>query len=178
MRRLFNGDTAPPTTKPRIKLKYLWLAIILAAIALLTGSFLVWYHISGFTFKREQTNLTVYVTPTDEKKTAIEEIYCIPESTGFKATDRGTLDISVITEYIGDDQQIIFMQGLATSTSHVDTEGNSIVPISFQEYDGYYVQMNDELLLSWVMDGYVFYIIGNIEKQEAIDLAQTVTVEE
>ena len=167
----------PP--KPHIKLKYLWLAIILAAITVLTGSFLVWYHISGFTFKREQTNSTVYAETAETPKTAIEEVYYIPDSEGVRLVKQTITSGTVLTSYDIDNHRVKLNQTLASFKHQVNTEGFSVEPIKINGYDGYFIQMGeDNAYVSWTMDGYVFSITSNLDKQKTIELAQAVMVEE
>ena len=167
----------PP--KPHIKLKYLWLAIILAAITVLTGSFLVWYHISGFTFKREQTNSTVYADSAGSSKTAIEEVYYIPDSEGVRLVKQTITSGVVLTSYDIDNHRVKLDQTLASFKHQVNTEGFSVEPIKINGYDGYFIQMGeDNAYVSWTMDGYVFSITSNLDKQKTIELAQAVMVEE
>lgn len=166
----------PP--KPHIKLKYLWLAIILAAITVLTGSFFVWYHISGFTFKREQTNSTVYYDPAAEQKTVIEEYYCIPESTGYTLKSEQIATLGTMKKYTCGDAQVIFDQNLLSAKQQVNTEGYYIESVKINGYDGYFIQMDEDSFVSWIMDGYVFSLTSDSDKTETIKLAESVIVEE
>ena len=179
-RRSQKNHTEFSYTPPKMhtKMKYLWLAIILAAITVLTGSFLVWYHISGFTFKREQTNSTVYADSAETPKTVIEEIYYIPESSGIELDRRTVISGAVLTTYNMGNSRIILSQTLVADKMQVNTEGYIIEPTQINGYDGYFIQMGeDNAYVSWAMDGYVFSITSNLDKQKAIELAQAVTKE-
>ncbi len=167
----------PP--KARIKPKYFLIAIIFACIVALTGSFLVWYHISGFTFKREQTNSTVYADSAGNSKIAIEEVYYIPDSEGVRLVKQTITSGVVLTSYDIDNHRVILNQILASFKHQVNTEGFSVEPIKINGYDGYFIQMGeDNAYVSWTMDGYVFSITSNLDKQKTIELAQAVMVEE
>lgn len=168
---------SPP--KARIKPKYLLIAIIFACIVALTGSFLVWYHISGFKFKREQTNSTVYADSAGNSKIAIEEVYYIPESYGVQLIDQEITSGVVLTDYKMGDNRIILDQSLMSDTHQVNTEGYSIEPITINGYDGYFIQMGeDNAYVSWAMDGYLFSITSDLDRQKTIELAQAVMAEE
>ena len=165
----------PP--KMHTKMKYVWLAIILAALTVLTGSFLVWYHISGFTFKREQTNSTVYMDDIENQKTEIKEIYRIPDSMGYVLVNQGITDLSVVSVYESDGKRFTLIQGLADQNFYIDTEGQHIESLKIKDNNGYCIELDGEIMLAWLYDGYVFNIVGNIDQRTAIDLAETVTAE-
>ena len=166
----------PP--KARIKPKYLLIAIIFACIVALTGSFLVWYHISGFTFKREQTNSTVYYDPSAEQKTVIEEYYCIPKSTGYTLEEETNASLASLKSYACGNKEVTLSQNLLSSKHQVNTEGFSIESIKINGYDGFFIQMGENAFVSWVMDGYVFSLTSDSDKTETIKLAESVIVEE
>ena len=72
MRRLFDGDTAAPTTKPRIKLKYVWIAIILACLLVLTGG-VVMFWADGFKGIVHSDHIRLYVSDIEGSPETIEK---------------------------------------------------------------------------------------------------------
>lgn len=157
-------------TIPVLRLNIILIAIF---IAILTASaFMIWYHINGFSFKVEPTNSSVYVDSMDNPKTTIEEIYYISDSTGVELERQTKTSRAILTNYRLGDYQIALNQTLVSSKHQINTEGYSIEPVQIGDNDGYYVEMDNDSYISWIMDGYLFSISGNFDKDVAVNLAE------
>ena len=155
---------------PVLRLNIIIIATIITILAV--SAFVIWYHISGFGFKVEPTNSTVYVESVNEPKTSIEDIYYIPESEGVEMTKQNITTGAVYTKYKLGENQIILNQSLIADKHQINTEGYVIEPVQIWENNGYFIQMNDNSFVSWTKDGYVFSITSDLNKEETINLAK------
>lgn len=155
-----------PVLRPNIILIAIFIAILTAS------AFMIWYHINGFSFKVEPTNSTVYVEFMDNPKTTIEEIYYIPDSVGVELVKQTIATGAVLSKYKLGDNQIILDQTLVIDKQQINTEGYLIEPVRIGENNGYFIQMDDSSFVSWSMNGYIFSITSDLDKEAVLNLAK------
>ena len=155
---------------PVLRLNIILIAIFVTILAV--SAFVIWYRISGFSFKVEPTNSTVYVESVEEPKTTIEEIYYIPESEGVEIINQNITTGAVYTKYKLGENQIILNQTLIGDKHQINTEGYVIESVQISENNGYFIQMGDNSFVSWTQDGYVLSITSNLNKEETINLSK------
>ena len=155
------------------RIKYILLAILFTLFALL--GFSLWRHFGGFSFNVFKEYSKVYITD-DNAKTQIEEIYGLPEEYELLSITEGkTL---VTSQYQVNEKTVILSQCLTWSIVKTNTENNDAEYIKVNGYDGYFINnyVDNEVNLSWKMDGYQFYLMGEIDKNAALILAESLIV--
>ena len=155
---------------PVLRLNIIIIVTIITILAV--SAFVVWYHISGFGFKVEPTNSTVYVESVQTPKTKIEEIYYIPDSEGVEMIRQNITSGAVLTKYKLGENQIILNQTLIIDIHQINTEGYLIESVQIGDNNGYFIQMDDNSFVSWTMGGYLFSITGNLDKDSTLHLAK------
>ena len=175
MRRLFDGDTAAPTTKPRIKLKYVWIAIILSCVLALAG-FTCYYIINGFSFKVYKDHSVVEYLDIESGKTSIEEEFYLPETNEIIVENEYLASTWRIIQYNYNNHNLVFHQNTVDSSLNINTE-NRIVKLTYVgDCKAFYIEQGEELILCWFQDGYIFTITGSLDKETAIELAKTARI--
>ena len=155
------------------KIKYILLAIILSLVAL-TG-FSLWRHFGSFSFNVFNDHSRVYYGD-ETVKTSIEEIYGLPEE--YELLGIYTYEFNVLSQYLFDGEIITLSQHLINHLENINTEQNSAVHLTIKGNDGYYINnvADNNYYIEWVMDGYRFYLHGNIDKNTAVILAESLEI--
>lgn len=112
-------------------------------------------------------------------KTSIEEYYELPEEDGWKINEKYVSDILVLINYDNEEKNVIFSQRVISHyNGNVDTENAAVEPISlFKDNDGIFIKhQSGSCSLYWIYDGYLFDIGGDIDKNEAINLAYSTKI--
>lgn len=157
-------------------IRYSLLAVILA-VFLLTG-FSCWYTIGRFTFNVRSNHSVTYLSKTEKDKTKIESIYGLQPNTGFVLADRQGDDEDIFSEYQSGDKKILLCQMVNDDVHHMNTEYGSAEKIIINDREGIFIpQNNNESFTAWMMDGYLFIIYGNVNKNEAAFLAKSTIFE-
>ncbi len=149
---------------------------VAAAIVLtLTACAVIGTTMGRFTFDRRQDFSLVFTDklPSDKARINIEELYGLPEEDGWKITNYYITPVMGTLEYECGDKRVRFSQRVIHEMEAVDTRNADIEVISiYEENDGFAVKFEDgrcELL--WTYDGYLFDILGRMDKNEAINTA-------
>lgn len=158
------------------RVRYALLAVFLA-IFLLTG-FSIWYTIGRFTFNAHTDHSVTYLKEMKEDKTKIESIYGLQSDTGFTLIDRQSDDEDVFSTYQSGDTKITLCQMVNDDVHNLNTEYSSAEKIMINDCEGIFISENNgECLAAWIMDGYLFMLCGNIDKNKLIFLAQSTNPE-
>ncbi len=131
----------------------------------------------GFVNKVDYSKVLIEAHPSD--KTSLEEYYGLPEEDGWELIDYDILYGSTLLNYKCEDKRISFCQSLidAGSMGHINTEKADIEMLSlYSENDGFVLEFEDGALIYWIYDGYLLEISGNINKNEAINLAKSTKI--
>lgn len=154
------------------KIKYILIAVIMA-LFVLTG-FSLWRYFGGFYFNFLEDHSTVFFKG-ENFKTTIEEVYGLPEE--YELLEISSEKYSVVTQYLIDGEVIILNQKLSSLVEDVNTENCEVEYLTINGNDGYYINMfEDEVYLVWVNDGYLFTLLGKIDKDAAIFLAESLKI--
>ena len=157
-------------------IRYALLAVLLA-VFLLTG-FSIWYTIERFTFNVHTDHSVTYLRERKEDKTKIKSIYGLQSDKGFTLIDRQSDDEDVFSTYQSGDTKITLCQMVNDDRYNFNTEYGSAEKIMINDCEGIYIsENNDECLAAWIMDGYLFTLSGNIDKNKLIFLAQSTKLE-
>lgn len=156
--------------------RYALLAILLA-VSMLMG-FCIQYAIGRFIFNAHREHSVVYISGTSEDKIIIENIYGLPSDTGFSLTERQSDDKDVISIYQSGDKKITLCQSVNDDISNFNTQYSDPEKIMINDCEGVFISENNgSCLAAWIMDGYLFMLSGNINKNMLINLAEATIVE-
>lgn len=132
----------------------------------------------GFEDRVDYSKMLIETHPSD--KTVIEKYYGLPEEDGWELTESDIISSSSTLIYKCDGKEITFDQMLINNETilHISTDRAEVEPLSlYEENDGFVLDFgNDDTLLYWIYDGYLFEISGNINKIDAINLAYSTKI--
>lgn len=174
IKRCGRGQAQPVHYMPVMRIKFVVLAIVLA-VAMLMG-FSLFHNVDGFSFQKYPEYSKVYIHGADRLRPSVEVAYLIPEEYGYTVSHKVISDEHISMKYTNSEKEFTFAQSVNAGTIQVNTEGYFVEEIQINGNDGFYIQMDDEAYLMWVEDGYVFEIVGEIDKDEAIKLAETTKI--
>ena len=127
----------------------------------------------GFEDKIEYSKLLIENHPSD--KTSFEEYYGLPEEDDWELTNSYIGKSFTLLNYERGDIKIRFVQEIINNGTmgNISTDRAEIEPLSlYEENDGFVLDFgNDDTLLCWIYDGYLFILSGNMHKTELINLA-------
>lgn len=179
MKRILDMPFSCPKTEKKYKLSRRTLCIIIAAIflALLdaTGSA---SYIKTFVMREHKDNTQLFAFDVQGAPEFIEQLYCLydlPE--GYKEIERFTNDYSLNIIYQNSNgTDLVFYQDVKCYYNrHYNTEGYVLEEINIGEHSGLYIDWSDENTnygsIIWANGEYVFEIIGNLTKNELLNLA-------
>lgn len=155
------------------RIRYILLAILFVLFALL--GFGLWRTFGGYSFNVFKDHSRVYLN-NDKTIIEIEEIYGLPEE--YELLSILPYNTLIISQYLVDEKNVTLSQYLAWSAVETNTENNTAEYVTVNGYDGYFINncVDDEVNLSWIMDGYQFYLTGKIDKNTALVLAQLIKI--
>ena len=127
----------------------------------------------GFEDKTDYSKVLIETHPSD--KTTFEEYYGLPEEDGWELTNSYIGKSFTLLNYERGDIKIRFVQEIINNGTmgNISTDRAEIEPLSlYEENDGFVLDFgNDDTLLCWIYDGYLFILSGNMHKTELINLA-------
>lgn len=162
------------------KTRYALLAVIIAVSLFLGATACAASNVIGRYFfdpKPDHSRFHISNIQTDKKK--IEEYYGLSEENGWKIIDYFANDELTLIGYECDGVEITFSQDIIKEDmGTINTENVVVESISiYEENDGFYINYDDGLImLQWIYDGYLFGILGNIDKYDAINLAHSTKI--
>lgn len=170
IKRYNAGRVQPVRYMPVRRIKFVVLAVILAVAVLMGAS--LWNGVDGFGFQKYPEYSRLYIEAEDTLKSSIEVAYLIPEEYGYTASNKRISDEYISMKYTDGEKEFIFEQSVLKGTPYVNTEGYFAEQITINGNNGFFIQMGSEVYLSWAEDGYTFTIVGNIDKDEVVKLAE------
>lgn len=153
------------------QMRFVLIAVILSLIAL-TG-FCTYRVVNGFGLHIYYTHSAVNFDNIENPAVDFSRIYGIE---GLEPLNTEKLHSTIKSEYSVDDKTFYFSQFLTEVNYCVDTENKTVEPININENNGFYIEDGVDLILLWENDGYIFTIIGNIDKNTAINLAESTKI--
>lgn len=154
--------------------------IVAGAIVLtLTAGAVVGLSIGRFSFDDKREYSELFMSGLSSDKSCIEEYYGLPEEDGwitdyFYSDEYGT---SIV--YTRQNEIVSFSQNLIRGNmGNINTENAIIEPISiYEENDGFFIEyQSGENGLYWTYDGYLFNLIGNIDRNKMMNLAYSTKI--
>lgn len=132
----------------------------------------------GFEDKVDYSKMLIETHPSD--KTVIEEYYGLPEDDGWKLTDYDISESWSTLVYQRGGTKVSFDQMIIHegNMGHINTEKADVEMLSlYSENDGFVLEIREDWSgIFWIYDGYLLEITGNINKNEAIDLAYSTKI--
>lgn len=133
----------------------------------------------GFENKIDYSKVLIESHPSD--KTEIEEYYGLPEEDGWTKNVLSKDNYGAVTCYTRGKYSIAFTQSIIQegSAGNISTDRAKVEMVSlYEENDGFVLEFDDATLIYWIYDGYLFDMVGNIDKNEAINLAYSAKIVE
>lgn len=132
----------------------------------------------AFVDKIDYSKMLIEAHPSD--KTTLEEYYGLPEEDGWELIDYDIMHFSTTLIYKRCDKMLTFDQTIIYdgSMGNIDTERADIEMLSlYSENDGFVLDFKEKgTLIFWIYDGYLLEISGDIDKNEAINLAYSTKI--
>ena len=156
--------------------KYVTAAVIACLAFVLMGCMVVGTAIGRYSFNDKKTYSELFLENHPSDKTRFEEYYGLPEEDGWEIIDFGELTQEVMISYKRGSERVIFGQNIiCNNMGVVNTENAVVEPMSiYEEKDGFFIEFqNGEGGLWWIYDGYLLEIIGNLDKNELVNLAHS-----
>lgn len=155
-------------------------SVAAAAFILVGGTAYAAVNIWRYSFDTKPEYSKLFIDNLSSDKTSIEDYYELPEEDGWKIIDYYADDIGTAIQYENGDRRIVFRQEVIIyiDTIHINTEDAVVEPLSlFEENDGFFVAFKDgDCGIFWIYDGFFFEMLGNINKNEAINLAYSTKI--
>lgn len=181
---LCRSDKSNAEAKAFMPLKKLavTMSVVVSAVLLTAAAGAVYFGARGFLFDVHNThsNVSVDFSVYDIKDT-IEEVYLLPKGCGYEMVNEINDDFIRITEYESDEKKLVLSQYSKTFASDLmaNTENSVIEEVEVNDGMGYILSHQGDkaestVEICWVYDEYVFEIIGNIDKDELIRLAESI----
>ncbi len=163
----------------RIVITSFAVALILFAT---TACMVVGLTIGRFSFEDKREYSVLFLSNLSSDKTRFEEYYGLPEEDGWAITYQDKNDIIIYTNYERGDKKITLGQEIITGKiGNLNTENAVVEPMSvYEENDGFFIALNGGkyFVLYWIYDGYLLSILGNLNKDELLDLAYSTKIVE
>ncbi|MBO6230889.1 MAG: DUF4367 domain-containing protein [Ruminiclostridium sp.] len=184
-RRSQKNHTELSYTPPRVhtKLKYLWLAIILACVLVLTG-FVFMYFSDGFKGKVYHDHTNLFAVNTEGCPTSIEKVYelsVLPEEYKLCDTNKGySVAEKVYKNNAG--EKIIIRQFVKSEFNiALNTEGYEIVETKVNWHDAIYIDFNTKgkvgALVIWDSKDYILELCADLSLEEVLNMARDIDSE-
>lgn len=161
--------------KPR-KIRAALMAAVISAIILGVGTYAVTNIIGRFNFNRKPEYSRLNIAAENSDRTYIEDYYGLPEEDGWEIDYYFADEESSMIAYKEKDGMLITVcQNTVEGGNnyHIDTENTMPQAVTlYEEDDGFYIEHQfGGVSLYYIYDGYLFSISGNIDKNEALNLA-------
>ncbi len=157
------------------------LTVAAAIVLSLTGCAVVSLAIGRFSFDDKTDYSKMFIENLSSDKTQIEEYYGLPEEDGWEITYYGDLEDQILISYKRGEEIVSFEQAIIKdgNIGNVNTENAVVEPMSlYEENDGFFIAMNggDCCALYWIYDGYLFSLMGNLDKSKLVNLAYSTKI--
>lgn len=132
----------------------------------------------GFVDKVDYSKMLIENHPSD--KTTIEEYYGLPEEDGWEILELNADNFGTLINYKNGEKKVSFVQRIIYegNMGHINTEKADIEMLSlYSENDGFVLEIRKDWFgIYWIYDGYFLEIAGNIDKNEAVNLAYSTKI--
>ena len=153
---------------------------IVAAFMLVGGTVFAVVSMGRYIFDTKPDHSKLFIENLSSDKTTIEEHYGLPEESGWRIVDFYFEEFRFLIKYLHGEETITFDQRIIHegSMGNINTENAYVEPISLhEENDGFFIKFQDGGCgLYWIYDGYLFSVIGDIAKNELVDLAYSIKI--
>lgn len=179
LKNLRNDRPAPVWSLRKVR-RIVTVSVFAAAVTfVLTAGAIVGITTGRFSFNDKREYSELFMSNLSSDKTRFEEYYGLPEEDGWEITDFGELTNHVLISYKRGEEIVSFEQALIhENMGIVDTENAIIEPMSmYSENDGFFIEFQSGSCgLWWIYDGYLLSAIGNLNKEELLNLAYSTKI--
>ncbi|MCM1062425.1 MAG: DUF4367 domain-containing protein [Eubacterium sp.] len=154
----------------------LWLA---AAFVLVGGTVFAAVNMGRYAFDTNPEYSKLFIENVYSDKTSIEEYYGLPNDDGWQMVDRYADNMGAVLNYENGDKKVTLRQDIIDGNmGHINTEDAVVEPVSLhEENDSFFIAFKGGGGgLYWTYEGYFFRLLGNITKNEAINLAYSIKI--
>lgn len=162
-------------TNASVRLKTALIALAFSIVVL--AGFISVAYVNGFRFSIYPDHSVVEIVPPDNAKEEITEYLRLSPKSGYTLTNESLSDSICTFEYKNGEKIVLLTQSLIDIPYHIDTEDASPQPVTFLGNEGFLISKDDDIQIIWTMDGYLFILVVNIDKNEAEDLFKTAKFE-
>ena len=158
-------------TNSSVRLKLVIISVVLSLAALV--GFISVAYVNGFIFQIYPDHSVVSIQALDNAKSRITEVIKLSPESGYTLTNESYSDSVYTFEYKNGDKTVLLTQSLMDITYNIDTEGASPEAVTFLGNKGFLVSKGNQIQVFWTMDGYLFILVANINKDDAENLFKT-----
>lgn len=149
-----------------------------AAVILIGGTAVAAVNMGRHTLNDKREYSLLYIDNLSTDKTCIEEYYGLTAEgwvkDNYNADNYGT---SIRYKY-GNKIVTFTQETIHEENKYVNTENAVVEPISInEENDGFFIAFQSgDCGLYWIYDGYLFCVMGNLNKSELVNLAHSTKI--
>lgn len=152
---------------------------IAAACVTIGGTVFAAVNMGRYAFDAKTEYSKLFIENLSSDKTYIEEYYGLPEEDGWKIIEWNADEIGTRIIYEIENTRVTFGQDvIRENMGNINTEGTVVEPISlYEENDGFFIAFKGGGCgLYWIYDGYFFRILGDITKNDIVNLAHSTKI--
>lgn len=152
--------------------------IIICSLLLGTTAYAVGTAIARYYVDTKPFHSKLFIENLSSDKVCLEEYYELPMDDGWDIVERCADDIGMFIKYKRGENDVVFSQNVIWgNTLNFDTQNTVIESMSvYEENDGFFIAFKNkkECGLYWIYNGYLFTLFGDIDKNEAVNLARSI----
>ncbi len=151
--------------------------ILVAAVVMSAAIYSVEaWRVKFLNFVFDSTAPDTEIKFTDTKQNSfyndVVELRYIPA--GFELEESEVSKRHVFLKFVYNDQSFLLKRNNIASNSAVNTEEGTVENITINNYEGIYIEKEDDNILIWHDGVYTYRLAGNIEKEELIKIAENI----
>ena len=168
--------------KKTVRFRRRIVAVVVAAVVLITSFFKVGALTGGFKFTQKSDHTEFFNIDYENAPQTIEYLYYISAlSDEYKLTTSDVdIALSAYFYYETDDEHIYYFGQIVKSAykSYINTEKYKMEEVVIDNKNGVFIAFESESLLVWDNGDYVLEIYGNFTKEEMLILAKSIKIRE
>lgn len=156
-------------------------AVVMIVSSLLIGvaAYAVSAAIGRYYFDTKPDHSKLLIEGISSDKTYLAEYYGLPEEDGWEITYFYADEMGTVINYKYNEKTVTFGQEVIRGNmGNINTENVEVEPISiYKENDGFLIIYGEnDVFLTWIYDGYLLSLNGNLNKNEMVNLAHSTKI--